>query len=56
MPITPKEAYELAKKVVNTVDYDIYKETLHVEEEDPDEVTLFDDVADVILAYFNKSN
>lgn len=56
MSITPKEAYELAKKIVNKVDYDIYKESLYVEEEDPDEVTLFDEVADVILAYFNKSN
>lgn len=56
MSITPKEAYELAKEVVTTVDYDIYKETIFNEEAYPDDMTLFDDVADVILQHFNKSN
>lgn len=51
MNFTYQEAVALARRIINTVDYDIYKEAVYASEED-EECTVIDEVADILFGEF----
>lgn len=51
MALNQEDVIAMAKQILHAVDYDIYKEVLSEELDDPESFTLLDEIVDIIGGY-----
>jgi len=51
MALDAEQAREMVLEIINQIDYDIYKEVLSAEEEQPEEYNLLDECLEIVEQY-----
>ena len=51
MAISSEQVQEMVLEIINQIDYDIYKEVLNQQEDEPEEWNLIDDCMSIVEKY-----